>query len=47
LHNEAHHTELKYHFTIERLNSRITAIDPGDGTLWRVGFGLLRHVLDV
>ena len=33
--------------TIVRINSRTATIDPGDGTLWRVGFGLLRHILDV
>ena len=32
---------------IVRINSRTATIDPGDGTQWRVGFGLLRHVLDV
>jgi hypothetical protein len=32
--------------TIVRINSRTATIDPGDGTQWRVGFGLLRHVLD-
>ena len=33
--------------TIVRINSRTATIDPGDGTPWRVGFALLRHVLDV
>ena len=33
--------------TIVRINSRTATIDPGDGTQWRVGFGLLRHTLDV
>ena len=33
--------------TIVRINSRTATIDPGDGTQWRVGFSLLRHVLDV
>ena len=33
--------------TIVRINDRTASIDPGDGTKWRVGFGLLRHVLDV
>ena len=33
--------------TIVRINSRTATIDPGDGTYWRVGFALLRHVLDV
>ena len=23
------------------------SIDPGDGTTWRVGFSLLRHVVDI
>ena len=33
--------------TIVRINERTASIDPGDGTKWRVGFALLRHVLDV
>ena len=33
--------------TIVRINSRTATIDPGDGIQWRVGFSLLRHVLDV
>jgi len=33
--------------TIVRINSRTATIDPGDGIHWRVGFALLRHVLDV
>ena len=33
--------------TIVRINGRTATIDPGDGTQWRVGFGLLRHILDV
>lgn len=33
--------------TIVRINSRTATVDPGDGTHWRVGFALLRHVLDV
>lgn len=33
--------------TIVRINSRTATIDPDDGTHWRVGFTLLRHVLDV
>jgi hypothetical protein len=33
--------------TIVRINERIARIDRGDGTKWRVGFGLLRHVLDI
>ena len=32
---------------IVRINDRTASIDPGDRTKWRVGFGLLRHVLDV
>ena len=32
---------------IVRINQRTASIDPGDGTSWRVGFGLLRHVLDI
>ena len=33
--------------TIVRINERTASIDPGDGTKWRVGFALLRHVVDV
>lgn len=33
--------------TIVRINQRTATIDPGDGTSWRVGFALLRHVLDI
>ncbi|MFT3816142.1 MAG: hypothetical protein QM750_00685 [Rubrivivax sp.] len=33
--------------TIVRINQRTVSIDPGDGTTWRVGFSLLRHVLDI
>ncbi|MFT3803934.1 MAG: hypothetical protein QM766_22300 [Burkholderiaceae bacterium] len=33
--------------TIVRINQRTATIDPGDGTSWRVGFTLLRHVVDV
>jgi hypothetical protein len=33
--------------TIVRINHRTATIDPGDGTSWRVGFPLLRHVLDI
>jgi hypothetical protein len=32
--------------TIVRINQRTATIDPGDGTSWRVGFALLRHVVD-
>lgn len=33
--------------TIVRINQRTASIDPGDGTTWRVGFPLLRHVVDI
>ena len=33
--------------TIVRINQRTATIDTGDGTSWRVGFALLRHVLDI
>lgn len=33
--------------TVVRINQRTATIDPGDGTSWRVGFGLLRHVVDI
>lgn len=33
--------------TIVRINQRTATIDTGDGTSWRVGFGLLRHVHDI
>ena len=33
--------------TIVRINQRTATIDPGDGTSWRVAFGLLRHVVDI
>lgn len=33
--------------TIVRINRRTVSIDPGDGTTWRVGFALLRHVVDI
>lgn len=33
--------------TIVRINPRTATIDPGDGTTWRVGFHLLRHVVDI
>jgi hypothetical protein len=33
--------------TIVRINQRTASIDPGDGTAWRVGFALLRHVVDI
>jgi hypothetical protein len=33
--------------TIVRINQRTATIDPGDGMTWRVGFALLRHVVDI
>ena len=33
--------------TVVRINERTATIDPGDGTTWRVGFGFLRHVVDI
>ena len=33
--------------TIVRINQRTATIDPGDGTSWRVGFALLRLVVDI
>jgi hypothetical protein len=33
--------------TIVRINQRTATIDPDDGMTWRVGFGLLRHVVDI
>ena len=33
--------------TIVRINQRTVTIDTGDGTTWRVGFALLRHVVDI
>lgn len=33
--------------TVVRINQRTATIDPGDGTTWRVGFALLRHVVDI
>ncbi len=32
---------------IVRINQRTATIDTGDGISWRVGFALLRHVLDI
>lgn len=32
---------------IMRINQRTATIDTGDGHTWRVGFALLRHVLDI
>ncbi len=32
---------------VVRINQRTASIDPGDGTTWRVGFSLLRHVIDI
>jgi hypothetical protein len=33
--------------TVVRINQRTASIDPGDGTTWRVGFALLRPVIDI
>ena len=33
--------------TIVRINQRTATIDVGDGGSWRVGFTLLRHVIDI
>jgi hypothetical protein len=33
--------------TIVRINQRTATIDAGDGGSWRVGFTLLRHVVDI
>jgi hypothetical protein len=33
--------------TIVRINQRTATVDPGDGTTWRVAFGLLRAVVDI
>jgi hypothetical protein len=33
--------------TIVRINQRTASIDPDDGTTWRVGFALLRRVIDI
>jgi hypothetical protein len=33
--------------TVIRINQRTASIDTGDGHTWRVGFQLLRHVLDI
>jgi hypothetical protein len=33
--------------TIVRINQRTATVDMGDGTSWRVGFALLRHVVDI
>lgn len=33
--------------TIMRINQRTASIDPGDGTTWRVGFALLRRIIDI
>ena len=32
---------------VVRINQRTATIDPGDGHSWRVGFALLRHVVDI
>ena len=33
--------------TITRINQRTATIDTGNGHTWRVGFALLRHVVDI
>jgi hypothetical protein len=33
--------------TVVRINQRTATVDTGDGQSWRVGFTLLRHVLDI
>jgi hypothetical protein len=33
--------------TVVRINQRTATVDTGDGHSWRVGFALLRHVLDI
>ena len=33
--------------TVVRINQRTATIDPGDQSTWRVGFHLLRHVVDI
>lgn len=33
--------------TVVRINQRTATVDTGDGQSWRVGFPLLRHVLDI
>jgi len=33
--------------TVVRINQRTATVDTGDGHSWRVGFPLLRHVLDI
>ena len=33
--------------TVVRVNQRTATVDTGDGHAWRVGFALLRHVLDI
>ena len=33
--------------TITRINQRTATVDTADGQSWRVGFALLRHVVDV
>jgi regulation of enolase protein 1 (concanavalin A-like superfamily) len=32
---------------VVRINQRTATVDTGDGHSWRVGFPLLRHVLDI
>jgi len=33
--------------TIVRINERTATVDAGNGNSWRVGFALLRRVLDI
>ncbi|MDP3761053.1 MAG: hypothetical protein Q8R01_11120 [Ramlibacter sp.] len=33
--------------TVVRINQRTATIDTGNGHSWRVGFALLRHVVDI
>jgi hypothetical protein len=33
--------------TVVRVNQKTATVDPGDGTTWRVAFGLLRPLIDV
>ena len=33
--------------TIIRINQRTATIDTGNGHTWRVGFALLRHVVNI
>lgn len=33
--------------TVVRINQKTATVDPGDGTTWRVGFSLLRPVVEI